>query len=66
MARTLAAQLDSVQAAITTIEDGAQSISINDRTWTKADLKTLYDREKRLQNQIARQEAAHGRTVAEF
>lgn len=66
MAQTLAEQLTSVQTAITAIEGGAQSYSIGDRVYHRADLKTLYDREERLQNRIAREEAAHGRTVAEF
>jgi hypothetical protein len=66
MAQTLAEQLENVQAAITAIENGAQSYSINDRSYNRGDLKILYAREERLQNRIAREEAAHGRTVAEF
>ena len=41
-------QLERVQAAIAAIESGAQSYSIGGRTLTKADLKTLYEREKDL------------------
>lgn len=41
-------QLERVQAAIAAIESGSQSYSIGGRTLTKADLKTLYEREKDL------------------
>jgi len=54
MAETLASQLASVQAAITAIESGAQSASINGRQLTRADLKTLYDREASLLRRIDR------------
>lgn len=53
MSVTLAEQLTSVQTAITAIESGAQSISVNGRSYTRADLKTLYDREDRLRKNIA-------------
>lgn len=45
---TVTEQLENVQAAIAAIEDGAQSYSIRDRSYTRADLKTLYEREDRL------------------
>ncbi len=46
-------QLERVQAAIAAIESGAQSYSIGGRTLTKADLKTLYEREKDLKLSLA-------------
>ena len=52
MAETLAAQLTRVQAAIATIENGAQSISFEGRTITRASLKTLYDREQSILKRI--------------
>ncbi len=62
---TLAEKLTSVQSAIAAIEGGAQSVTQNGRTLTYADLKSLYDREERLERQIDR--ASNGsRTVAEF
>jgi hypothetical protein len=63
---TLAQQLTSVQDAISAIEGGAQSITSADgRTYTRASLATLYDREKSL---LLRTERASGqaRRVAEF
>jgi len=65
MATTLAEQLASVQAAIAAIESGAQSTTNDGRTLTRADLGTLYNREKELLNKVDR--ADRGRTtVAEF
>ena len=62
---TLAVQLASVQAAIAAIERGAQAASSEGESLTRADLKTLYDREDMLLNKIDR--ADRGRTtVAEF
>jgi hypothetical protein len=52
-------QLVSVQAAIATIEGSNQSYTLLGRTFSKADLKTLYDREKWLRTKVAR-EAAGG------
>lgn len=66
MPQTLAAQLESVQAAITAIEGGLQSYSIEGVSFTRANLKTLYDREQRLLNLIARETAGTNRTLAEF
>lgn len=62
---TLAEQLDSVQAAIAAIEFGGQSYAIAGRTYTRANLKELYDREERLHRKIAN-ETTHGRTRVEF
>jgi hypothetical protein len=53
MSDTLAQQLDSVQAAIRAIEEGSQEITVGSRTYRKADLKTLYDREKALRREIS-------------
>lgn len=62
---TLAEQLASVQTAIAAIESGAQAASSEGESLTRADLKTLYDREERLLNKIARGDK--GRiSVAEF
>lgn len=46
-------KLRSVQLAISKIEEGAQEYTIGNRRLTRADLKTLYDHETSLQNQIA-------------
>ena len=62
---TLAQRLASVQAAIEAIEDGAQSVTSNGRTVTRADLRTLYDQEARLERKIAT-ESGRRRTVAEM
>ena len=62
---TLAEQLANVQAAIEAIEDGAQSYTIGGRSYTRANLETLYRREERLQAKTNR--AASGdRRVCEF
>ncbi len=55
MAITLEQQLDCVQKAIAAIEGGAQAYQIGGKSLTRADLKTLYAREKDLVYQIARQ-----------
>lgn len=44
----------SVQAAIQAIQEGAQAYSIRGRAFTKADLKTLYDRLDTLRDREAR------------
>lgn len=46
-------QLRRVRIAIARIEEGAQEYTIGNRRLTRADLKTLYDREKALQNALA-------------
>lgn len=45
-------QLRRVRIAISRIEDGAQGYTIGNRRLTRADLKTLYDRENALQNAL--------------
>jgi len=62
---TLAEQLSSVQDAISAIETTGQAIACNGRSYTRADLRVLYNREERLSNKIAK-ETNRGRTVAEF
>lgn len=52
--KTYLQQLEEVQAAIGAIEGGAQSYAVNGRSLTRADLKTLYDREKFLRIQVDR------------
>lgn len=65
MATTLAEKLASVQAAIAAIEGGAQSITSNGQTLTRADLGTLYAREEKLLKKV--DWGNRGRTtVAEF
>jgi hypothetical protein len=56
-------QLISCQAAIAAIESGNQSYTLLNRTFTKADLKTLYDREKWLRFQVAKQANGGIRTL---
>lgn len=46
-------QLRRVRLAIAKIEEGAQEYTIGNRRLTRADLKTLYDRENALQNALA-------------
>lgn len=62
--KTYTEQLESVQAAIAAIEEGAQSYTIQtpggSRTVTRADLKTLYDREERLMPKAQREAAGRG------
>lgn len=52
---TYAEQLESVQNAIASIEAGNQSTSILGRSFTKADLATLYTRERWLRKMVARE-----------
>lgn len=47
-------QLERVQTAIAAIEGGAQSYSIAGRSLSRADLQTLYDREKWLRKMADR------------
>ena len=49
---TIMQQLRRVRIAISRIEDGAQGYTIGNRRLTRADLKTLYDRENALQNAL--------------
>ena len=53
--KTYEQQLEEVQAAISAIEGGAQSYSIGGRSLARADLKTLYEREKQLRSDVARE-----------
>lgn len=55
MAESYATQLDRVQEAIAKIEAGNQSYTILGRSFTKADLQTLYDREAWLRTKVARE-----------
>lgn len=50
---TIMQQLRRVRIAISRIEDGAQEYTIGNRRLTRADLKTLYDRENALQNALS-------------
>ena len=57
---TLREQLESVQMAILKIESGAQEYQIGTHRLTRADLKTLYDREASLKQAIAAEECGNG------
>jgi len=61
MAETYAAQLDRVQSAIKAIEERGQAYEIEGRRMTRGDLKTLYDRERELRRQVAREERGGAR-----
>ena len=65
MPATLAQRLANVQTAIAAIETGQQSFSYEGRTYTRADLATLYAQEERLESRIERADNG-GRRVAEF
>lgn len=56
------AQLERVQTAIATIEaaDGGQAVGADGQTLTRADLKTLYDREAWLRRRVAAEERGGG------
>lgn len=62
--KTFNEQLESVQAAIEAIEGGSQSYTIQtpggSRTVSRADLKTLYEREERLMPKAQRESAGRG------
>lgn len=55
-------QLISVQAAIAAIESGNQSYTLLGRSFTKGDLKTLYDRETWLRGKVNKLAAGGIRT----
>jgi hypothetical protein len=57
---TLQERLQRVQAAIEAIETGAQEVTYENRSVTKADLKTLYEQEKYLEQRVARQSRGGG------
>jgi hypothetical protein len=58
-------QLEAVQTAIDAIEGGAQSYTISGRALSRADLGTLYQREKYLRRMVDR-EAAGGKVVVKY
>lgn len=60
---TTAEQLTSVQAAISKIESGAQSYGEDGRTLTRADLKTLYERERELLTRQRLESGSGGRMM---
>ena len=65
MAESLQTQLDRVQTLIGKIEEnGLQGYSVGNESYTKADLRVLYDREERLLRRIGRS-SDDGRRVAE-
>lgn len=53
-------QLVSVQAAIASIESGNQTYTLLGRTFSKADLRTLYDREAWLRAQVNKEARGGG------
>lgn len=53
--KTYAQQLEEVQTAIAAIESGSQSQSMQNRSITRADLATLYARERWLRTMVARE-----------
>lgn len=63
--KTYSEQLESVQAAIEAIETGAQEYTIQtaagSRTVKRAQLSTLYDRERRLRPLAARESSTRPR-----
>lgn len=62
MARTTQEQLDAVDLAIAAIEGGAQSYSIDNRSFTRADLAALYAERRRLTALLAGSTAGGMRT----
>lgn len=52
---TTAEKLAQVEAAITAILAGGQAHASEGRALTRADLSTLYEQERRLQGQLARE-----------
>lgn len=63
---TLQQQLERVQAAIAAIESGAQEYDIDSQNVTKANLKTLYEREIFLKQQIAYENIGTTRAYARW
>jgi hypothetical protein len=64
VADSLAVQLERIGAAIATIEGGMQSYTVSCNSFTKADLKLLYEREKSLSSAIARPARGAGLRIA--
>lgn len=60
MSDDLQTKLDRVRAAIEAVETGGQSVSYEGRNVSKADLKTLYDREAYLEQRVARKNRGGG------
>lgn len=58
-------QLERVQGAIRAIESGEQSYSVGGMSLTRADLKTLYDREAYLMGKVG-EERYGTRTLARW
>ncbi len=56
-------QLESVQAIIAQIESTGQAYTIDNRSLTRADLSTLYDREKYLRVMAAREARGGGARI---
>lgn len=54
--KTYSEQLEEVQTAISVIEAGSQSYSIGSRSLNRADLATLYAREKWLRTMVDRED----------
>jgi len=61
---TLEQQLDRVQKAIAAIESGAQEYGVGSRRVTKGDLKTLYDREAKLKQELSLESVGSTRAYA--
>lgn len=59
-AETYATQLARVQAAIAAVEQGGQTMELEGRRVTRADLATLYARERELRVLAAREGAGGG------
>jgi hypothetical protein len=55
MAETYSTQLDRVQSAIAKIENGAQSVTFENRQYTRGSLQALYEREKWLRKMVSRE-----------
>lgn len=53
--KTYQEQLESVQAAIQELETRGQSVDVNGRRLTRADLETLYKREQHLRTMVGRE-----------
>jgi len=58
--KTYTEQLESVQAAISAIESGAQSVEFSGRKYTRGDLAVLYAREERLLPLAKRESSGRG------
>jgi len=57
---SLQEKLERVQAAIAEIESGAQEVTYEGRSVTRAKIEALYEREKYLEQRIARQSRGGG------